>query len=126
MDWYFKCPLCAKERRTDWGNVGELIRCGLCKKSRKVPGPSDQPDAYVGDHSWPIDMEREVFRIKGKDCIIDGCRDKEITLDHIKAHSKGGRTSVGNLQPMCKSHNSSKNDSDFYIWLRENRLKARQ
>ncbi|WP_423372976.1 HNH endonuclease signature motif containing protein [Dyella acidisoli] len=71
-------------------------------------------------------MEKEVFRVKGRVCVIDACDSKEMTLDHIKAWNNKGRTSVSNLQPMCKSHNSSKSDTDFSTWLKESKLKLRQ
>jgi 5-methylcytosine-specific restriction endonuclease McrA len=101
------------------------MKCGNCEKNRKVPSPHEQHDAYVDQHDWPQEMEDAVFSEKGKSCVISGCNDKEITLDHIVPWDKNGKTSVRNLQPMCKSHNSSKGAKDFAVWLREEKLTLR-
>lgn len=44
-------------------------------------------------------------------CNHPGCEiDEDLTIDHIYPLSRGGDDSVENLQFLCRSHNSSKND----------------
>lgn len=47
-------------------------------------------------------------------CAQTGCRHdgEDLTIDHIKALSRGGTDEVSNLQFMCRSHNSAKGDRD--------------
>lgn len=119
MEWHFKCPLCKSWCRAEWGVVEERSKCNSCHKFRVIPGPADQHDAWVDQHDWPVEMEEVVHELKGTKCVISGCRGTEMTLDHIIAWEKDGPTSVSNLQPMCKSQNSSKNDMNLAVWLKE-------
>lgn len=48
----------------------------------------------------------EVLKEQGDVCLV--CRSPEITVDHICPISKGGNNSKDNLQPLCRSCNSSK------------------
>lgn len=125
MEWKYKCPLCDDDRSCEWENHGKDMKCGACKKTRKVPEPSDQHDAHVDQHDWPNAMADEVYKTKGTTCVIKDCKDADITLDHIVAWDNGGRTSVSNLQSMCRSHNSSKGNDDFKTWLKMNQLELR-
>lgn len=71
-----------------------------------------------------LDKEK-VFEISQKDlkrvyklnCI--NCGSKEITLDHIIPISRGGRHSIGNLQPLCRSCNASKGTMFMVEWKQE-------
>lgn len=126
MKWRFKCPLCNDARETDWENHGKRVPCSACKKERTVPGPAQQPSAYVDQRDPPEEMKDVVFLVKGTSCVINGCKAGDITLDHIVAWDNNGRTSVDNLQPMCASHNSSKGAEDFASWLHKNGLTKRR
>lgn len=59
------------------------------------------------DNKFYLILERELKAIYASACFFCGTRDK-ITIDHIIPISRGGNHSIGNLQPLCKSCNSSK------------------
>ncbi|MEO5572912.1 MAG: HNH endonuclease signature motif containing protein [Gammaproteobacteria bacterium] len=46
-------------------------------------------------------------------CAVPGCNTAEhLTVDHIKALSRGGTDELSNLRFLCRSHNSLKRDND--------------
>lgn len=52
------------------------------------------------------------------------CAGKPSQMDHIYPWSKGGATSMANLQGLCQPHNGRKSDwvpTRFYIWRLERR-----
>lgn len=61
-------------------------------------------------------LPKEIKRLYNSKCIYCGSQ-KNITLDHIIPLTRGGTHSIGNLQPLCKSCNSSKNNKLMIEWL---------
>jgi 5-methylcytosine-specific restriction endonuclease McrA len=53
------------------------------------------------------DIREKVFDLHGHKCLNCGATD-DIALDHVKPIAKGGENKIDNLQPLCKSCNSSK------------------
>jgi 5-methylcytosine-specific restriction endonuclease McrA len=57
---------------------------------------------------------KDVNRLLSSDCAIHGCDRKDIQLDHIIPLARGGRHSIGNLQPLCAYHNGRKHSK---LWI---------
>jgi 5-methylcytosine-specific restriction endonuclease McrA len=63
------------------------------------------------NESGKIDLKEWKEKLQKLNGICQMCKtDKNITIDHIKPLSKGGTNCIDNLQPLCKSCNSRKNN----------------
>lgn len=124
MNWHYSCPICGIHGFVPWKDRESTFTCHSCKRHHKPPTPGEQPSAYVDTHEWPEAMAAEVVRRKGAACTVPGCTRRADTLDHRVAWSKGGRTSVANLFPMCTEHNQEKGDKDYETWLAERQRAA--
>ena len=60
---------------------------------------------------------KDKFDRLGNKCVICGSTEN-ITIDHIVPITKGGTNDIDNLQPLCKSCNSSKNNKTMEEFLR--------
>lgn len=116
MNWHFVCPNCNQWHYINWEKRMETFICPIEETEFIPPSPAQQHNAYVDTHIWPAEMEDAVVELKGNKCTVDGCDHCYETLDHHVAFSKGGKTSVFNLFPMCNKHNLSKGNLDYYLW----------
>lgn len=71
--------------------------------------------AKIGNGVFEI-SKKEISKIISSACVACGSYDK-MTMDHIIPLSRGGKHSIGNLQPLCFSCNSSKNNRTMTEWL---------
>ena len=62
--------------------------------------------------------QKELYKLYNSKCVACGSNEV-ISLDHIIPLAKGGRHSIGNIQPLCKSCNSSKRDKFMFQWKRD-------
>lgn len=97
------------------------MRCKECKYPGAAPSPAIQTNAWVTDRTPPEEMAEAARERNGRDglCTVPTCRRLATVLDHRVAWTKGGKTCVRNLYPMCEEHHLSKGDSDYQDWLRK-------
>lgn len=60
-------------------------------------------------------LPKEIKHLYASPCAACGSRNS-IEADHIVPIARGGRTSIGNLQPLCKSCNCSKGSKLMAEW----------
>jgi hypothetical protein len=66
-------------------------------------GPRRRATAFTSSAK----TRREIFSLYGEKCLCCGSTEN-LTLDHINPVKLGGKNSLDNLQPLCKSCNSKK------------------
>jgi hypothetical protein len=67
-------------------------------------------------------LPKEMNKLLSSNCSQCGTN-KAITLDHLIPISRGGRHSIGNLQSLCRSCNSSKNSKTIMEWRNDGSLR---
>ena len=60
-------------------------------------------------------LAKEFRRLKKTECAVCGSK-TNLTIDHVVPLNRGGRHAIGNLQSLCGSCNSSKQDSFMIEW----------
>jgi 5-methylcytosine-specific restriction endonuclease McrA len=58
-------------------------------------------------------------------CAYCGASDTPLQRDCVQAISRGGRYTLGNVVPVCRSCNASKCNDEVTSWLRRKRLDER-
>jgi 5-methylcytosine-specific restriction endonuclease McrA len=103
--WYAAHPEKGRTAAANWkkANRGRATAYENARRARKK-----QAGIY-------LILPKEIERILSSNCKHCGTRDN-ISIDHIIPLARGGRHSVGNLQPLCINCNSSKNDRTMMEW----------
>lgn len=94
-------------KRKDPGLAIELVEAirFLVRKARGFEKAPDRDTSYVS-----TEIRSEVWYRDGGNCVMCGAGDY-LEFDHIIPRSKGGATSVNNLQLLCRRCNSKKSDN---------------
>ncbi|HWD46271.1 MAG TPA: HNH endonuclease [Actinomycetota bacterium] len=58
-------------------------------------------------------------------CAYCGASDTPLQRDCVQALSRGGRYTIGNIVPVCRTCNASKCNAEVTAWLRRKRLDER-
>lgn len=109
----------------DWGVEHEVLSV-----LEKHNGVIDTPEAFrelmarispsyratARSRYVPPSIRDEVYRRDGEECVVCGSGD-DLSLDHIKPFSRGGRHTPSNLRVLCRSCNSEKGDRTDEEWL---------
>ena len=66
----------------------------------------------------PAGLRYEVLKRDGGECVVDGRKPPEwpLHIDHIVPLSKGGKTTLDNLQTLCAECNLGKGNRDDRDW----------
>jgi len=97
-EWRRSWPLVKKFWRVDGEGLVPVEDLGFCKP---LPGQTQHRPRV------PLEVRRAVFERDGFKCRVCGS-DQRIELDHIVPISKGGPSTLENLQPLCKPCNLAK------------------
>ncbi|MEO0081781.1 MAG: HNH endonuclease signature motif containing protein [candidate division WOR-3 bacterium] len=117
MIWHYRCPECSQPLEVDWDWHRDEVVCPNCQHSHYPPTPREDHTAYFGGDTWPQEMADAVVALRGTTCAVPGCYEAYATLVHRCPRSKGGRTSVENLLPMCSHHARLKGEQEYDEWL---------
>ena len=77
----------------------------------------DSVEHDLSDEQWTVLKEAW-----GGGCAYCGATDQPLQRDCVLALSRGGRYTLGNVVPACRSCNTSKCNAEVTSWLRRRRL----
>jgi 5-methylcytosine-specific restriction endonuclease McrA len=67
---------------------------------------------------------RDMRRLLAGPCAVAGCGNVDIQIDHIVPVARGGSSGIGNYQPLCRHHNTSKGSKTWMEFRIHLALKA--
>ncbi len=95
-------------------NGRRKIRAARRRKRRM-----DRVDHDLSDEQWTV------LQAAWGGCAYCGATDKALQRDCVLALSRGGRYTLDNIVPACRSCNTSKCNDEVTSWLRRKRLDER-
>ena len=99
-----QCRVC-QEWKTGWDFASLSATCKICARER------DRVNRLKRKGSEGVHTDAEwnaLCSFYGNQCLRCGSTDRPITRDHIVPIFKGGADDISNIQPLCRSCNSSK------------------
>lgn len=94
-------------------------RTRKAKAARKRKRRMDRVEHDLSDEQWAA------LKAAWGGCAYCGEADKPLQRDCVLALSRGGRYTLGNIVPACRSCNTSKCNDEVTGWLRRKRLDER-
>ena len=98
-------PVTDRAKRGTWQN--KRVRARVTAARRR---------ARMADNGVFDVTHKDLNRLLASPCAVCGSTD-DIHIDHIIPIDRGGRHSIGNLQPLCAFHNHSKNNRLMVEWM---------
>ncbi|MDR2703230.1 MAG: HNH endonuclease [Cellulomonadaceae bacterium] len=71
-------------------------------------------------------VQWSALKLAWKGCAYCGCDTDALQKDCVQPIARGGRYTVSNVVPACRSCNTSKCDQEVTTWLRRKRLDEKQ
>ena len=117
--------MAASERTTSGGGAGRTLwtmavdRSRKARAARKRKRRMDRVEHDLSDEQWTA------LKAAWGGCAYCGEADKPLQRDCVLALSRGGRYTLDNIVPACRSCNTSKCNDEVTGWLRRKRLDER-
>jgi 5-methylcytosine-specific restriction endonuclease McrA len=89
------------------------------KAARRRQRRMDRVEHDLSDEHWTA------LRVAWGGCAYCGARNRPLQRDCVLALSRGGRYTLDNIVPACRSCNTSKCNDEVTGWLRRKRLDER-
>ena len=94
-------------------------RTRKARAARKRKRRMDRVDHDLSDEQWTA------LKAAWGGCAYCGAADKPLQRDCVLALSRGGRYTLDNIVPACRSCNTSKCNDEVTSWMRRKRLDER-
>lgn len=105
-------------RKNNPDKVAKIDRRYLESHREKIYLKNNKRRVKIKESAFLV-LDKEIRRLYSGNCIHCGSSER-ITMDHLIPVSRGGRHSIGNLAPMCKSCNSRKGKRLYAEWRYKN------